>query len=160
MEIFDIGIFELVLIFILMFLLMGPREMKKAGTNVGRWLNKLVRSETWQTIVDVGRSILYLPNNLMREANLEDGLKDNLGLDTAFDEFDPYTASRQSKPRADEAVDNSILHMGRSREYSADPPPLTEPSDSKRTTQSPTKKKIKKKTSAKAKSKGRKRADA
>lgn len=71
MEILGIGPSELVFIIIIALIVLGPRDMQKAGRTVGRWLNNLVRSDGWKAFQQTSREIRNLPTKLMREANLE-----------------------------------------------------------------------------------------
>ncbi len=72
MDIFGIGPTELVFIILIALILLGPKEMEKAGRTIGRFLRDLTRSEGWRVFRDTSREIRSLPNRLMREANLED----------------------------------------------------------------------------------------
>jgi len=72
MEILGIGPLELILILIIALIVMGPKDMAKAGLTVGKFLRKVVSSPTWGTIRRTSKEIKYLPNRLMREAGLEE----------------------------------------------------------------------------------------
>jgi sec-independent protein translocase protein TatB len=72
MEFLGIGPLELILILIIALIVMGPKDMAKAGLTVGKFLRKVVSSPTWGTIRRTSKEIKYLPNRLMREAGLED----------------------------------------------------------------------------------------
>jgi sec-independent protein translocase protein TatB len=72
MDFFGIGIPEIIFIVLIALIILGPRDMIKAGRSIGRFLNKLVRSPTWSAIQQTSREIRTLPNRLMREAGLED----------------------------------------------------------------------------------------
>jgi sec-independent protein translocase protein TatB len=76
MDIFGIGPTELVFIFLLALILLGPKDMEKTGRTIGRFLRDLTRSEGWHAFRDTSRELRNLPNRLMREANLEDLQKD------------------------------------------------------------------------------------
>lgn len=76
MDIFGIGPTELVFIILLALILLGPKEMEKAGRTVGRFLRDMTKSEGWQAFRDTSRELRNLPNRLMREANIEDLQKD------------------------------------------------------------------------------------
>jgi sec-independent protein translocase protein TatB len=78
MEILGIGPLEFVFIVIIALILMGPKDMEKAGRTLGNWLNRLVKSDTWKVMRETSKEIRGLPTRLMREANLEDMQK---GLD-------------------------------------------------------------------------------
>ena len=71
MEIFGIGASELVFILLIALIVLGPRDMQKAGRTIGRWLNQLVRSDSWKVFQRTSAELRNLPRNLMREANME-----------------------------------------------------------------------------------------
>lgn len=71
MEILGIGPSELLFIIIIALIVLGPRDMQKAGRTVGRWLNNLVRSDGWKAFQQTSREIRGLPTKLMRDANME-----------------------------------------------------------------------------------------
>jgi sec-independent protein translocase protein TatB len=101
MEILGIGPTELVFIFIIALILLGPKDMQKAGRTVGVWLNKIVSSEWWRAARETSRELSHLPNRLMREANLAEA-----ELRQTMAETDP--ASRKPDLRPDSATENSI----------------------------------------------------
>lgn len=72
MEILGIGASELLFILLIAIIVLGPKDMQKAGKTVGRWLNQFVRSDGWKALQRASKEIRSLPTNLMREANLED----------------------------------------------------------------------------------------
>lgn len=75
MEILGIGPSELIFIIIIALIVLGPRDMQKAGRTIGKWLRKVVTSDGWKLFQQTSREIQTLPNRLMREAALEE-LKD------------------------------------------------------------------------------------
>ena len=75
MEILGIGPSELLFIVVLALIILGPKDMQKAGRTLGRWLRQVVTSDGWKFFQQTSREIQLLPNRLMREAALEE-LKD------------------------------------------------------------------------------------
>jgi sec-independent protein translocase protein TatB len=71
MEIFGIGASELIFILIIAIIVLGPRDMQKAGRTIGRWLNSFVRSDGWRALQRASQEIRRIPTHLMREANLD-----------------------------------------------------------------------------------------
>ncbi|SRR5688572_909602 len=71
MDIFGIGASELVFILIIALIVLGPKDMQKAGRMIGRWLNQLVRSDSWKVFQRTSSELRNLPRNLMRDANME-----------------------------------------------------------------------------------------
>ena len=72
MEILGIGPSELFFIILIAIIILGPKDMQKAGKTVGRWLNGFIRSDGWKALQRASREIRNLPTNLMREANIEE----------------------------------------------------------------------------------------
>lgn len=72
MDILGIGPLELLFIFLIALIFLGPNDMVKAGRTLGRTMRKVVTSEAWREIT----RLRTLPNQLMREAGLEDDLKE------------------------------------------------------------------------------------
>jgi sec-independent protein translocase protein TatB len=75
MEILGIGPSELLFIVVIALIVLGPKDMQKAGRNIGKWLRQIVTSDGWKLFQQTSREIQTLPNRLMREAALEE-LKD------------------------------------------------------------------------------------
>jgi sec-independent protein translocase protein TatB len=121
MDIFGIGPTELVFIILIALILLGPKDMEKAGRAIGRFLRDMTKSEGWRTFRDTSRELRNLPNRLMREANLEDLEKDVGKIGKEIEESttvkgfgtwaDPSAAKPkppQSKPDAAEASEPQI----------------------------------------------------
>ena len=71
MDIFGIGASELVFIILIAIIVLGPKDMQKAGRTIGRFLNQLIRSDSWKVFQRTSNELRNLPRNLMREANTE-----------------------------------------------------------------------------------------
>ena len=71
MEILGIGPSELIFIIIIALIVLGPKDMQKAGKTIGQYLSRLVKSDGWKAFQQTSREIRNLPTNLMREANLD-----------------------------------------------------------------------------------------
>jgi sec-independent protein translocase protein TatB len=71
MEILGIGFSELVFILLIAIIILGPKDMQRAGRTLGRWLNQLVRSDSWKVFQKTSTELRNLPRNLMRQANAE-----------------------------------------------------------------------------------------
>lgn len=72
MDILGVGPQELIVILIIALIVLGPKDMQKAGKTIGKWMNDLVHSDVWRLFQSTSREIRNLPTNLMREANLEE----------------------------------------------------------------------------------------
>lgn len=71
MEILGVGWQELIFIFLIALIVLGPKDMQKAGRTIGRWLNQLVRSDGWKALQQTSRELRKLPTTLMKEANVD-----------------------------------------------------------------------------------------
>ncbi len=74
MEILGVGASEFIFILILALIILGPKDMQKAGRTIGKWLRSIITSDGWKVFQQTSRELRTLPNRLMREANEE--LKD------------------------------------------------------------------------------------
>ena len=101
MEILGIGASELVFIVIIAIIVLGPRDMQKAGKTIGRWLNQFVRSDGWKALQRASKEIRNLPTNLMREANMEELQQLNRDIRNTIDpRQQPSAASPSRDPSA------------------------------------------------------------
>lgn len=74
--IFGIGIPELLLIFVLALILLGPKDMVATARKMGVWVNRLVRSPLWREIMNTSQQIRDIPTQIVREAGLEESIKE------------------------------------------------------------------------------------
>jgi sec-independent protein translocase protein TatB len=72
MEILGIGPSELLFIVLIAIIVLGPKDMQKAGRTIGKWLRNVVTSDGWKLFQQTSREIQTLPNRLMREAALDE----------------------------------------------------------------------------------------
>jgi Sec-independent protein translocase protein TatA len=75
MEFLGVGPLELILIIILALIVFSPKDIAGGGKAIGRWINRLYRSDTYRSMKQVSQELQDLPNRLAREAHLEE-LKD------------------------------------------------------------------------------------
>ena len=94
MEILGVGFPELVFILIVAILVLGPKDMQKAGLTIGKWLRAIVTSDGWRIFQQTSRELRGLPNRLMREAN-ED--LEKIGQDIN-NRIEPRTAVVSNEP--------------------------------------------------------------
>jgi Sec-independent protein translocase protein TatA len=76
MDLLGVGPLELVFIFLIIFLVLGPNDIAETGKKIGRFLNTVRKSEFWQGVTQVSKEVRTLPNTLMREAQLEETKKE------------------------------------------------------------------------------------
>ena len=75
MEILGIGPLELFFILIIALIVLGPKDMVKAGRTIGQFMRKVVTSPTWRAVNQTSNELRRLPNRLMREAGIEESMK-------------------------------------------------------------------------------------
>jgi sec-independent protein translocase protein TatB len=71
MEILGVGPSELIFILIIALIVLGPKDMQKAGKTIGKWMRDIVTSDGWKIFQQTSRELKTLPNRLMRDANNE-----------------------------------------------------------------------------------------
>lgn len=76
MEIFNIGPLELLLIIVLALIIFGPEDLVKFSRAAGRWVYKASKSEFWKSVVGTTKEIQDLPKQIMKEAQIEETLKE------------------------------------------------------------------------------------
>jgi Sec-independent protein translocase protein TatA len=72
MNIFGIGPLEIIFVLIIGILVLGPEGMIEAGRKLGKFLRSIITSSWWQNIRKGITEIQYLPQRLMREAELDE----------------------------------------------------------------------------------------
>lgn len=75
MDILGIGPLELIFILIIALIILGPKDMVKAGKTIGKLLRQVVTSPTWRAITRTSSELRTLPNKLIRDAGLEDDFR-------------------------------------------------------------------------------------
>ncbi|BAJ63534.1 MULTISPECIES: sec-independent translocation TatB [Anaerolinea] len=76
MQILNIGPLELIIIFLVMFILLGPEGMIKTARQIGLWIRKVVQSPIWREIMGYSQEIRELPTKIVRETGLEEDLEE------------------------------------------------------------------------------------
>jgi Sec-independent protein translocase protein TatA len=71
MEIFGIGIFEVLLIILIALIFLGPQDTVKAGRNLGRAVRRFFSSEEWRTLLQASREIRTIPEKLLEDTGLD-----------------------------------------------------------------------------------------
>lgn len=71
MQIFNVGVLELLFILIIAFIVLGPKRTITTARDVGRWIRNLARSPIWRDIVSTSSEIRDLPRKMMDDAELQ-----------------------------------------------------------------------------------------
>ncbi|MDH3943912.1 MAG: twin-arginine translocase TatA/TatE family subunit [Anaerolineae bacterium] len=72
MELLGIGFFELMLIFIIALIVLGPEEMVRVGAAVGKFIRNMRRSEVWRGFQRMSRAVRTFPDDLARQAGIDE----------------------------------------------------------------------------------------
>jgi len=115
MNIFGIGPLEIFFVLIIGILVLGPEGMIEAGRKLGKFLRSIIKSTWWQNVRKGVSEIQYLPQRLMREAELEelnelrDFAKNNMPSIGGKDLIDTssWSGNISSGPVADPNVKNT-----------------------------------------------------
>ena len=71
MQIFNVGVLELLFILIIAFIVLGPKRTITTARDVGNWVRNLARSPIWRDIVSTSSEIRDLPRKMMDDAELQ-----------------------------------------------------------------------------------------
>jgi Sec-independent protein translocase protein TatA len=72
MNILGVGPLELIFIFLIAIIVLGPKDIVKASQTMGRWLRTIIRSDTWRIIRQTAREIRTIPTKMMNESGISD----------------------------------------------------------------------------------------
>lgn len=86
MELFNIGPFEFLIILVIMFILLGPEEMKRTARRIAIAIRKFVRSPMWADITGMREEIRELPKRLMEDTGLDEAVQEIKQTTTAASE--------------------------------------------------------------------------
>lgn len=76
MDILGIGPLEIIFIILIAIIIFGPKDLVNAGRSLGKLLRQLIKSPTWKAIQDTSRELRNIPTRLVREAGLDEDMKD------------------------------------------------------------------------------------
>ena len=122
MDIFGIGIQEVLFILVIALIIFGPKDIVKAGQAAGKFLRKLVTSPTWRTVQKTSRDLRNLPNKLMRDAGFDE-LKEDIS------EIKGYVKPDQKMAKIKQEIGDEIkkVDAGLSAWTTPPPPPTQNP---------------------------------
>ena len=112
MEILGVGPSELFFIIIIALIILGPKDMQKAGKTLGKWMRNIVTSDGWKMFQQTSRELRTLPNRLMRDANEElnqIGNELNNAANPAASRFNTPGSSLRSQPMPATLPENKIV---------------------------------------------------
>lgn len=72
MQFLGISPTELIFIVIILFLVLGPQDLVKLGGTLGRTIRSIRQSSAWQSFNDATRQLRELPENLARQAGVDE----------------------------------------------------------------------------------------
>ena len=72
MNILGIGPLELIMIFVVILLVLGPKDMVKTGKSIGSFIRKVSTSDFWKVLTQARTELSTLPNKLAREAGIDE----------------------------------------------------------------------------------------
>jgi sec-independent protein translocase protein TatB len=130
MDILGVGPMELLFIVLIALIVLGPKDMIKAGKTIGRTLRAVMTSDTWRVVNQASREIRNLPNRLMRESGIDElqkqlpsqsELSESLGMDKLTQSvqaispaapIDPVDLSPWTSPGGSQPGDTSPTLVG------------------------------------------------
>jgi Sec-independent protein translocase protein TatA len=113
MDFLGIGPLELVVILLILLIVMGPNDLVKMGRSFGRILRNLRQSDTWKAVQQATRELRSLPDNLARQANIDElknlqkDLQGDLGsVRTEVEDLDKEFVAWTRKPESSSKAEN------------------------------------------------------
>lgn len=125
MDLLGVGPMELIFIIVLALIVIGPRELGSVARSFGRFLNRLYKSQNWRMLVDTSRTLRNLPQQLAREAALEEL---DLAREAAKEELNQ---ALQLIDEVSHEVSEDVKTLDEDIRASTSPPPPVTPSVNK-----------------------------
>jgi Sec-independent protein translocase protein TatA len=97
MEVLGIGPLELLFIFIIILVVLGPNEMVSSAKKLAAWIRKLRESELFKT----SKEIAEMPKKIMKETGLEDELSQIRDLSSRTVDSVVHQALNEEKKQVD-----------------------------------------------------------
>lgn len=97
MEILGVGWQELIFIFIIALIVLGPKDMQKAGTTIAKWIRSILMSDVWMGTQRISGEVKKQWTHFIREAN-EDLNKINKEVNIAGDLKDSRVVGQNKTP--------------------------------------------------------------
>lgn len=116
MRLFNLGALEIVFIFVLAVILLGPAQMVKLARDAGKLIARITRSSTWLAFLETSRELKDLKHRIVQEADLDRVLRDNKTAEsrksTAAEEFITSQGSAAGKANPDQTeIKNGNDHL-------------------------------------------------
>lgn len=118
MELFNIGALEFVFIFLLAFIILGPKKVVEHAGVVGKWVRDLMKSPLWKEIVTTTKDIKDIPRKIMDDAEIQ----------STIDEIDRSAAGVYQHPEGSSPIEEDLRkrfmpdEQGENRIYPGDSP--------------------------------------
>lgn len=120
MQVFNVGVLELLFILIIAFIVLGPKRTITTARDAGRWIRNLARSPIWREIVSTSSEIRDLPRKMMDDAELQKLVNE---LDLSAQEVKEILVQTQVETDAELAkLEKEINHELQSEPNQIDPP--------------------------------------
>ena len=126
MDLLGVGPLELIFVLIIVILVIGPKDLGKTAKTLGRFLNRVYKSDEWKALTEASRTLRTLPNRLAREAELEDLNKIKESIKDTADDL------KQSQKELAEEAHKAVSNLSQPSEFDqaikawTTPPALTE----------------------------------
>jgi len=75
MKLFNIGLPEVLLLIILIFIILGPSGLVSSARSLGSWFRKVSKSQLWKDILSTSNEIKEFPHKIIKEVDLDEEMK-------------------------------------------------------------------------------------
>ena len=76
MQVFNVGVLELLFILVLAFIVLGPKKAITTAGDVGRWIKNLTKSPLWREIITTSNEIREFPKRIMDDVDFQKTMED------------------------------------------------------------------------------------
>ncbi len=127
MDILGIGLPEFGLILVIVFLVLGPKDMASTAKRIARTIRALTQSEMWRSTREAWKMAQDIPNELLHEAGLEEAQED---LSKLHNEINKFQRDLTSPLTTDMSQHSTVMEEGNVETIPAIKEPETIPESS------------------------------
>ncbi len=109
MDILGIGLPEFGLILVIVFLVLGPKDMASTAKRIARTIRALTQSEMWRSTREAWKMAQDIPNELLHEAGLEEAQED---LSKLHNEINKFQRDLTSPLTTDMSQHSTVMEEG------------------------------------------------
>lgn len=105
MKILNVGPLELIFVIVIALVILGPDEIVSTSRRLAKYINQIIKSPVWRSLVNTSKEIRDLPLIIAREAGIEDCYSE-------ISELNRVEVDSSKKDRGEDTIERNIDRRG------------------------------------------------